>query len=99
MITGISPNEIWSSVRGDSGTQLSRTHVFGCPVYVLDAALQDGKKIPKWNPRARLGLFLGFSDVHSSQVPLVLNTETGKISPQFHVIFDDKFATVHFLTS
>ena len=97
MITGISPNEIWSSVRGDSGTQLSRTHVFGCPVYVLDAALQDGKKIPKWNPRARLGLFLGFSDVHSSQVPLVLNTQTGKISPQFHVIFDDKFATVHSL--
>jgi hypothetical protein len=97
MATGISPNEIWSSVRGDSGTQLSRTHVFGCPVYVLDAALQDGKKIPKWNPRARLGLFLGFSDVHSSQVPLVLNTQTGKISPQFHVIFDDKFATVHSL--
>ena len=97
MATGISPNEIWSSVRGDSGTQLSRTHVFGCPVYVLEAALQDGKKIPKWNPRARLGLFLGFSDVHSSQVPLVLNTETGKISPQFHVIFDDKFATVHSL--
>ena len=97
MATGISPNEIWSSVRGDSGTQLSRTHVFGCPVYVLDAALQDGKKIPKWNPRARLGLFLGFSDVHSSQVPLVLNTVTGKISPQFHVIFDDKFATVHSL--
>ena len=97
MVTGISPNKIWSSVRGDSGTQLSRTHVFGCPVYVLDAALQDGKKIPKWNPRARLGLFLGFSDSHSSQVPLVLNTKTGKISPQFHVIFDDKFATVHSL--
>jgi hypothetical protein len=66
MVTGISPNELWSSVRGDSGTQLLRTHVFGCPVYVLDAALQDGKKIPKWNPRARLGLFLGFSDSHSS---------------------------------
>ena len=59
MTTGISPNELWSSVRGDSGTQLSRAHVFGCPVYVLDAALQDGKKIPKWNLRARLGLFLG----------------------------------------
>ena len=97
MVTGISPNELWSSVRGNSGTQLSRTHVFGCPVYVLDAALQDGKKIPKWNSHARLGLFLGFSDSHSSQVPLVLNTKTGKISPQFHVIFDDKFATVHSL--
>jgi hypothetical protein len=97
MVTGISPDELWSSVCGDSSTQLSRTHVFGCPMYVLDAALQDGKKIPKWNPRARLGLFLGFLDSHSSQVPLVLNTDTGKISPQFHVIFDDKFATVHSL--
>jgi hypothetical protein len=66
-------------------------------VYVLDAALQDGKKIPKWNPRTRLGLFLGFSDVHSSQVPMVLNVATGKVSPQFHVIVDDKFETVHSL--
>ncbi len=75
------------------------SHVFGCPVYVLDAALQDGKKIPKWNPRARLGRFLGFSELHSLQVPLVLNVSTGRISPQFHVIFDDKFETVHSLPS
>ena len=97
MESGISPNELWSSARGNAGIELSRAHVFGCPVYVLDAALQDGKKIPKWNPRARLGLFLGFSDLHSSQVPMVLNVETGKVSPQFHVIFDDKFETVHSL--
>ena len=97
MNSGITPNELWSSARGNAGIELSRTHVFGCPVYVLDPALQDGKKIPKWNPRARLGLFLGFSALHSSQVPMVLNVETGKISPQFHVIFDDKFETVHSL--
>ena len=97
MESGISPNELWSSARGNAGIELSRTHVFGCPVYVLDAALQDGQKIPKWNPRARLGLFLGFSNLHSSQVPMVLNVESGKISPQFHVIFDDKFETVHSL--
>ncbi len=46
MESGISPNKLWSS-RGNAGTELSRAHVFGCPVYVLDAALQDGKKIPK----------------------------------------------------
>jgi hypothetical protein len=96
MESGISPNEIWSSVRSPS-EEISRSHVFGCPVYVLDASLQDGKKIPKWNPRARLGLFLGFSDLHSSLVPMVLNVSTGFISPQFHVIFDDKFETVHSL--
>ncbi len=27
-------------------------------------------------------------------VPLVMNVVTGKISPQFHVIFDDKFEAV-----
>jgi hypothetical protein len=70
------------------------THAFECPVYVLDALLQDGKKIPKWNPQACLGLFLEFSDLHSSLVPLVLNVDMGRISPQFHVIFEDKFETV-----
>ena len=94
---GVSPNEIWFSARGTSEVELPRTHVFGCPVYVLDPALQDGKKIPKWDPCARLGLFLGFLDLHSSQVPMVLNVTTGRISPQFHVIFDDKFDTVHSL--
>jgi hypothetical protein len=47
--------------------------------------------------RALLGLFLGFSERHLSQVPLVLNVETGKVSPQYHVIFDNKFKTVHLL--
>ncbi len=63
-------------------------------MYVLDTLLQDGKKIPKWNPWACLGLFLGFSDLHSSLLPLVLNIDMGQISPQFHVIFGNKFKTV-----
>ena len=96
MESGIASSEIWSGVHSPS-SKLSRTHVFGCPVYVLDASLQDGKKILKWNPRAHLGLFLGFSDLHSSLVPLVLNIATGHTSPQFHVIFDNKFETIHSL--
>ena len=68
--------------------------MFGCPVYVLDATLQDRHKLPKWALQAHLGVFLGFSTLHSSRVPLVMNVDTGKISPQFHVIFDDKFETV-----
>jgi hypothetical protein len=63
-------------------------------VYVLDALLQDGKKIPKWNPQAPLGLLLGFTDLRSFLVPLVLKVDTGHISPQFHVIFDNEFETV-----
>ena len=68
--------------------------MWGCLVYVLEPALQDGKKIPKWEPRAHLGMFLGSSQVHSLLVALVLNVSTGKISPQYHVVFDDKFSTV-----
>ena len=37
---------------------------------------------------------MGISEQHSSTVPLVLSTATGSITPQFHVVFDDWFATV-----
>jgi hypothetical protein len=47
---GITPNEIWSLLQNSGQNELACTHVFGCPVYVLDAAIQDGQKIPKWNP-------------------------------------------------
>ncbi len=90
---GLSPNELWSRSR-NTNHDLRRAHPFGCPVFVLDPALQDGNKIPKWDTRARRGMFVGFSSSHSSLVPLVLNISTRKITPQFHVVFDDKFQTV-----
>jgi hypothetical protein len=43
-------------------------HVWGCPVYVLEAKHQHDQQLPKWNGRARLGQFVGFSDEHSSLV-------------------------------
>ena len=75
--------------------KLRDLHVWGCPVYVLDPTLQQGKKLPRWEPRSRRGLFVGYSPHHSSNVPLVLNLSTGHISPQFHVVFDDHFSTVN----
>ena len=36
---------------------------------------------------------LGLSREHASTVPLVLNLETGVISPQFHSVLDDWFQT------
>ena len=63
-------------------------------MYVLEPSVQDGKKLPKWNRRARMGQFLGFSSEHSSTVALVQNLHTGYVSPQYHVVFDDKFETV-----
>ena len=73
---------------------LRNLHVWGAPAYVLDPKLQDGKKIPKWEPRSRQGMHLGWSPLHASNVPLILNLTTGHISPQFHVVFDDWFSTV-----
>ena len=89
----MSAEDIFSNTHGGL-TQLRRARVFGCPTYVLDPKLQDGKKIPKWEARARTGMFLGFSDVHSSTVGLILNIRTGYISPQYHVVYDEKFETV-----
>jgi hypothetical protein len=37
---------------------------------------------------------MGFSHLHSSDVPLVLNLETGSMTPQYHVVFYDHFSTV-----
>ena len=39
-------------------------------------------------------MYLGQSASHGSSVPIVLNPNTGSITPQFHVVFDDWFATV-----
>eukprot|EP00957_Ditylum_brightwellii_P072891 5539529-Ditylum_brightwellii.AAC.1 len=74
---------------------------WGCPVFVLDANLQTGHGIgpSKWNPRSRTGVYLGHSPVHTGNVALVLNLQTGHVSPQYHVVFDDKFLTVPYLQS
>ena len=60
----------------------------------LDPKLQDGKKLPKWQARARRGQYLGTSPDHSSTVGLIHNLRTGFISPQYHVIYDDLFSSV-----
>ena len=91
--SGITPMEMTTSVMSDH-RDLARTHVWGCPCYVLEPKLQNNQKLPKWNRRARMGQFLGFSRVHSSTVALVRNLHTGFVSPQYHVVFDDKFETV-----
>ena len=40
------------------------------------------------------GIFVGFSSCHSSLVPLAINVQTGRISPQFHAVFDYWFTSV-----
>ena len=73
---------------------LSHFHPFGSPVYVLQEALQSLHAHNKWMDRARVGIFLCHSPHHVTDVPLILNTQTGLVSPQFHLIYDDDFDTV-----
>jgi hypothetical protein len=73
--------------------------VWGFPVFVLEAKLQNDQKLPKWNQRARMGQFVGFSDKHSSLVANVRSLSTNFISPQFHVVFDDLCETVNRIVS
>ena len=42
-------------------------------------------------------IYLGNSLYHAGSVAMVLNTATGHVSPQFHVIFDDEFTQFHSL--
>ena len=90
---GLCPEEAFAGINLGCGP-LKHLRVFGCPCHALDPRLQDGKKILKWEPRAQAGQFLGFSKEHSSKVCLVQNLRTGRIMPQFHVVFDDLFHTV-----
>ena len=91
--SGLAPIEIWSGMKSDYNA-LRSAHVWGCPCYVLEPKLQDGKKIPKWQPRSRRGQFLGRSLRHASSAALIRNLKTGSISTQFHCVFDDWFTTV-----
>ena len=49
---------------------------------------------PKWEPRSRMGIYLGHSPTHAGSVAMVLNPRTLHVSPQYHVVFDDTFSTL-----
>lgn len=72
---------------------LDHFHPFGSPVYVLEDKLQAQNAHNKWSDRSKVGIYLSHSPHHASNVPLVLNTQTGHVTPQFHCIYDDAFAT------
>ena len=91
--TGISPHDIFTRSRWEQ-RKFHDLHVWGCPVYVLEKAMHDGKKLPRWKPRSHRTMNMGLSANHASTVPLVLNLSTGYINSQFNIVFDDWFATV-----
>ena len=48
----------------------------------------------KWEPKARIGVYLGDSFCHVGSVALVLNPKTLQVSSQYIVVPDDKFSTI-----
>ena len=77
---------------------------YACHVYnsspnaagIAPADLFTKSTIPQ-QPRSCKGIFLGLSSIHSSEVPYVLNLQTGSITTQYHVVFDNLFTTVESL--
>ena len=63
----IMPSDIFAGTKFPHHN-LKYIHFWGYPVDVLDATLQQGCKLPKWQPQYRLGIFFGFSTNHSSDV-------------------------------
>ena len=91
------PIDLFTFVLHFGNNHLQRLHVFGWSVYVLGVKIQDGKKVHKWNSRSQHVIYLAVSKAHFSIFHLVLNLETGKITPQYHAIFDifdDNFSAV-----
>ena len=91
--TGLAPVDVFTKSRWQQH-KFHDLHVWGCPVYVLDKTIADGRKLPRWKPRSVRCVNMGLSSKHASTVPIVLNPSTGYITPQFHVVFDDWFSTI-----
>ena len=66
-------------------------HTMFCPNYVPDVRLQifGSAGPPKWEPRSRIGVYLGHLPFHAGNLDLVWNPATVRVSPQYHVVFDD----------
>jgi hypothetical protein len=47
------------------------------------------EKIRKCSDRTRVGINLGYSSKHTLHVSLILNLQTGLVSPQYHCIYND----------
>ena len=89
---GLSPLQIFT------GTQVQNNpkhlHPFGCPTYVLNEALRSYQRIHhKWKTRSKVGLYLGQYPLHNHAVALVLNRDSGLVSPQLNVCYDPLFTT------
>ncbi len=70
-------------------------HVWGCPVFVLEAKLQIDQKLPKWNQQACMSQFLDFQTNTTIEGQCTSFAYQLHLTPNFHLVFDDFFETVN----
>ena len=81
----------------NSEVQINPKHwvPFGCPAYVVVGELQNQRRIyNKWEYRSKVGIYLGRSPNYGRNIALILNRDTGLVSPQFHVKMDPTFRSI-----
>lgn len=89
----LSPHELFT---GESPTwKLNDFKVFGCPCYVLQKCLEDGDNYSKWKARSWHSVYVGYSSCHAGNVPLVFNPMTTHVTPQYRIVFDEGFTSIH----
>ena len=90
---GLSLMEHWTKCIS-THSQFINAHPWGVLLYILNTRLQNGFKISRFDPKAYQGIFTGNSPIHASTVGMILNPRTYRLSPQYHIIYDDYFETV-----
>jgi hypothetical protein len=95
--TGLSPHDLFTKLRWPHA-KFHDLYVWGCPLYTLDKRIAGGHKLPRWQARSERQVHLGLSKRHLSTVPLELDSATGSITSQYHVVFTDWFSTVSLTT-
>jgi hypothetical protein len=56
--------------------------------------MQEGTSPPKWTKRTTQKVYVVHLHHYSKPVPMVWDSKTKLVSPQFYVMFDDNFNTV-----
>ena len=74
----LSPLEIFSAIK--SSFNFTKFHTFRSPVSIVELTLQVGIKIPCWQSRLKLGIYLRKSSEYTGNVSLVFNPITNFVS-------------------
>ena len=95
---GLCPLERITKVK--STQEIRHEHTLFCPTFLLNQKFQsNSKSLPKWDPCSTVGIYLGMSPFHASNVALFLDLKTGHVTPQYNLVFDDSFTKVEYLNT